>query len=243
MELLSDQGFRVDGRKPHELRKVQCRLGVLNDADGSAYIEQGNTKVLAVVYGPHEVRGGKSKSQHDKVILNCQYSMATFSTGERKRRPKGDKQSQEISLNLRRAFEAAICTELYPHSQIDIFWQVLQSDGGNLSVCINTATLALIDAGIPMNDYVCSCSASFVNDTPLLDVSYIEESQGGPEMVVALFPRSEKIVHLKMTSRLHMDHLSKVTDLACKGSRDMFGILNQAVRLRVSGLSQSMQVG
>ena len=56
LELLSDQGFRVDGRRPHELRRIRCRLGVFDQADGSAYIEQGNTKVLAAVYGPHEVR-------------------------------------------------------------------------------------------------------------------------------------------------------------------------------------------
>lgn len=55
LELLSDQGFRIDGRRVHELRKIQCRLGVFSQADGSAYIEQGNTKVLAAVYGPHEV--------------------------------------------------------------------------------------------------------------------------------------------------------------------------------------------
>ena len=55
LELLSDQGFRIDGRKPTELRRIQCKLGAFRQADGSAYIEQGNTKVLAAVYGPHEV--------------------------------------------------------------------------------------------------------------------------------------------------------------------------------------------
>lgn len=54
-ELLSDQGFRADGRRASELRKIQCRLDVFGQADGSAYIEQGNTRVLAAVYGPHEV--------------------------------------------------------------------------------------------------------------------------------------------------------------------------------------------
>ena len=48
-------GFRVDGRRPNELRKVACKLGVLQQADGSAYLEQGNTRVLASVYGPHDV--------------------------------------------------------------------------------------------------------------------------------------------------------------------------------------------
>uniref|UniRef100_A0ABI7VU49 Exoribonuclease phosphorolytic domain-containing protein n=1 Tax=Felis catus TaxID=9685 RepID=A0ABI7VU49_FELCA len=54
LELLSDQGYRVDGRRAGELRKIQARMGVFAQADGSAYIEQGNTKALAVVYGPHE---------------------------------------------------------------------------------------------------------------------------------------------------------------------------------------------
>ena len=62
---------------------------------------QGNTKVLAAVYGPHESRSGKAKSVHDRAILNCQFSMATFSTGERKKRPHGDRKSLHISMNLK----------------------------------------------------------------------------------------------------------------------------------------------
>ena len=53
-ELLSDQGLRADGRRENELRRIRCRQGVFGQADGSAYLEQGNTKVLAAVYGPHE---------------------------------------------------------------------------------------------------------------------------------------------------------------------------------------------
>ena len=52
--------------------------------------------------------------------------MAVFSTGERKKRPRGDRKSQEMSIHLRQTFEAAIKTELYPRSQIDIFVEVLQ---------------------------------------------------------------------------------------------------------------------
>ncbi|GFS72393.1 exosome complex component RRP41, partial [Nephila pilipes] len=54
LELLSDQGIRMDGRRPTELRKIECKLGVSDGADGSAYFQQGNTTVLATVYGPHD---------------------------------------------------------------------------------------------------------------------------------------------------------------------------------------------
>lgn len=81
MEIVSEFGFRLDGRRPHELRRIRCRLGIYAQADGSAYLEQGYTKVLCAVYGPHEVRKNRSKVLHDRAIINCQYSMATFSTG------------------------------------------------------------------------------------------------------------------------------------------------------------------
>ena len=102
---------------------LKCRLGVFGQADGSAYLEQGATKVLAAVYGPREPRqrGGAETSE---VKVNCQYSMAVFSTSERKKRPRGDRKSQEMSQHLRQTFEAAIKTELYPRSQIDIFVEV-----------------------------------------------------------------------------------------------------------------------
>lgn len=54
-DLVSEQGLRLDGRRSQELRRIQCKLGVFSQPDGSAYIEQGNTKVLAAVYGPHQV--------------------------------------------------------------------------------------------------------------------------------------------------------------------------------------------
>ncbi|XP_064410076.1 exosome complex component RRP41 [Latimeria chalumnae] len=233
LELLSDQGYRVDGRKAGELRKIQARMGVFAQADGSAYLEQGNTKALAVVYGPHEIRRSRSKALHDRALVNCQYSMATFSTGERKRRPHGDRKSSEMTLHLKQTFEAAILTKLYPRSQIDIYVQILQSDGGNYCACVNAATLAIIDAGIPMRDYVCACSAGFIEDTPLVDLSYIEESAGGPQLALALLPKSDQIALLEMNARLHEDHLEKVVDAAAKACRDVYSVLDRVVREHV----------
>ena len=43
------QGLRLDGRRAGELRRLQCRMGVYGQADGSAYLEQGNTKVALML--------------------------------------------------------------------------------------------------------------------------------------------------------------------------------------------------
>ena len=46
-EFVSPEGLRLDGRRPKELRRMNCQLDVLQTADGSAIFEMGNTKVHA----------------------------------------------------------------------------------------------------------------------------------------------------------------------------------------------------
>ncbi|KAM6209135.1 exosome complex component RRP41 [Sarcoramphus papa] len=232
-ELLSDEGYRADGRRPAELRKVRARMGVFAQADGSAYIEQGNTKALAVVYGPHEMRGSRSKALPDRALVNCQYSTATFGTGERRRRPHGDRQAGELALHLQQAFEAAILTRLYPRSQIDIYVQILQADGGNYCAGVNAATLAVMDAGIPMRDYVCASSAGLAEDTPLADLSSPEEAAGGPRLVLALLPASGQIALLQLSARLHQERLEAALEAAGQACRALHAVLDQVVRERL----------
>nr|XP_025688065.1 exosome complex component RRP41 homolog isoform X2 [Arachis hypogaea] len=205
MEYVSPEGLRLDGRRPMEMRQIRAEIGAVSRADGSAIFEMGNTKVVAAVYGPREIR--------------CEYSMANFSTGDRKRKPKGDRRSTEISMVIRQTMEACIMTHLMPRSQIDIYVQVLQADGGTRSACINAATLALSDAGIPMCDLVTSCSAGYLNSTPLLDLNYVEDSAGGPDVTVGILPKLDKVTLLQMDSKLPIDILENVMQLATEGCK------------------------
>ena len=111
-----------------------------------------------------------------------------------------------------------------------MLFQVLSSDGGNYCASVNAATLAVIDAGIPMKDYVCACSASFICDTPVVDINYTEESSTSPQLIVAILPKSEHLAFVEMNSRLHEDQLSKVQDIAVKGCNDIYHILDRAVK-------------
>ncbi|XP_001869459.2 exosome complex component RRP41 [Culex quinquefasciatus] len=237
MELLSDEGLRLDGRRSNELRRIQCKLGVFSQPDGSAYVEQGNTKVLAAVYGPHQAPA--KKSNHEECVVNCQYSMATFSTGERKKRPRGDRKSQEMTIHLQQALSAAIKTDLHPKSQIDVYIEVLMADGGNYCASVNAATLALIDAGICLKEYVCACTASLAGKVPLMDVSNLEEMSGGPTLTVASLPNSGKIAFMEMSQRFHLDHLPNVLETALQGCREVQKIIDQAVRDHVTQLGQA----
>jgi exosome complex component RRP41 len=138
-----------------------------------------------------------------------------------------------ISLWFNYAFKNAakfiLCIGFAPNKSPPFSLQILQADGGNYSACINAATLALIDAGIPMKDYVCSCAVSFINDSTLLDTNYLEESSSAPQLTLAILPKSEKIVLFRLDSKLHADNLEKVLNLAKQGCKDVYTLLRKHV--------------
>jgi len=152
---------------------MRCELTALPGTDGSAIFELGNTKVLAAVHGPRECRR-PSERLEDRLLIKCEVSMAAFSTGERRRRTKGDRRTNELSTFVRGCLETCVSTELMARSQLDVTIQVLQADGGVRAAAINAAVLAIVDAGIPMKDTMAACSAGFLDDTALLDLNYME---------------------------------------------------------------------
>ncbi|KAI9145265.1 amidase signature domain-containing protein [Paraphysoderma sedebokerense] len=229
LELLSPEGLRIDGRRANELRKISTKTSVLAQADGSAYVEMGNTKVLAAVYGPREAPNRK-ETMHDRGIINVEYTLATFATPERKKQRKLDRKNLEIAHSIASTFEFVVQGTLYPRSQIDIHLQILQTDGGQIQACINAATLALIDAGIPMLDYVTACTVGSVEGTPILDMNHIEESTGTPEVTVAVMPRTGKVCFVTTESKLHYDYLHVVLSLAQEGCRQIHELLDKNVR-------------
>ncbi|KAJ1674780.1 Exosome non-catalytic core component [Spiromyces aspiralis] len=233
-------GLRTDGRRADELRKIACRASVLRSSDGSAYYEQGNTKVLAAVYGPRECRH-KSQAIFDRAFINVEFNIAPFSTNERRKRSKSDKRLLEVSSFIKQTFEPVVMTTLYPRSQIDIYLHLFQHDGGTLEACINAATLALIDAGIPMLDYVCACTAGYVENTPILDLNHVEEaSPETPDLTVAILPRTKKIALLQMESKLHADRMDEIITAAMHGCLAIHAKLDEAVMQVTKTLSEKL---
>src|SRR5207245_2831695 len=82
-QLMNENGIRCDGRKVDQLRSISIKVGVLKNADGSAYIEFGKNKILAGIFGPRDVHP-KHMANQDSGILRCRYHMSPFSVTERK---------------------------------------------------------------------------------------------------------------------------------------------------------------
>lgn len=107
-------------------------LGVLPHTDGSAIFELGNTKVLATVHGPREAHN--QKTQHDRAIISVNFHTAIFSSvsGERRRQMRMDRKQAEWCSFIQETLESVVMTSTFPRSQIDIFVEVLNADGGTI---------------------------------------------------------------------------------------------------------------
>jgi len=103
--------LRVDGRRWNELRRCHAQIRTQAAADGSSYLEMGNTKVMCVVTGPTDQQsarragagggGGGQRSEQDKEAeVSVSIVIAGFSSVDRKRRGRGDKYVTSLSSSL-----------------------------------------------------------------------------------------------------------------------------------------------
>ncbi|KAF8622589.1 hypothetical protein AX15_006933 [Amanita polypyramis BW_CC] len=234
VEVLNDHGYRSDGRRQFELRNISIDLLQQSFADGSAIIAHGLTKVLVSVFGPREAKA-RSQTIHDRANINVELSIAAFSASERRKRSKSDKRIMEMAAAIKAAFEPVIQTSLYPRSQIDIFIQVLQQDGGLLQACINGTTLALITAGIPLIDFACAMSCGVHSTSPVLDLSLLEENDL-PHMTVAMLPKTGQVTLVTMETRLHVDRFEEVLELAMDAGK----IIHEEMKIAIDNKSNSL---
>jgi exosome complex component RRP41 len=130
---------------------------------------------------------------------------------------------------IKTTFEPVIQTSLSPRSQIDIYIQILQQDGGVLQTCINATSLALASAGIPSLDLVCAVTGGIHSTSPMLDLTLLEENDS-PSVTVAVMPRNHKVTLVTMETRLHIDRFEELLRLACEAGEVVHGTMKEAVR-------------
>lgn len=149
----------------------------------------------------------------------------------------GTRRTSEMQHTLASAFSSTIFTHLYPRSTISLSIHVLSQDGSLLAACINAGTLALIDAGIPMADYLVGCTAGSTatynsNDEsadPLLDLNGTEE-QELPFLTVGTLGAGEKVSVLVMETRVQMARVEGMLAVGVDGCKQVREILDGTVR-------------
>lgn len=192
---------RVDGREPAALRPVTIERGWSRQAEGSALISFGETRVLCTASFtqgvPPWLRG------QGVGWVTAEYAMLPRATNERNAREsvkgKLGGRTHEISRLIGRSLRAVVDTKALGENTIVIDCDVLQADGGTRTAAITGAYVALADAiawGVreghiaknarALTDSVAAVSVGIVGGVPMNDLAYVEDVRADTDMNVVV---------------------------------------------------------
>ena len=210
VQMIDENGLRMDGRKPEDCRPIEIETGVIPVADGSARVIWGKNEVIAAVYGPMEAHPRKIQRQ-DRAVLDVRYNMAPFSTSDRIR-PGFNRRSREISKVTAEALESVVLLELYPRSKIRVEIEIICAEAGTRCAGITAASVALAHAGIPMTDLVVSVASGKVNDIVVCDLNKEEDNYGEADLPMGILPNTGELVFLQMDGDLSQEEFKTAWD-------------------------------
>uniref|UniRef100_A0A1A9WSR0 RNase_PH domain-containing protein n=1 Tax=Glossina brevipalpis TaxID=37001 RepID=A0A1A9WSR0_9MUSC len=148
-----------------EPRSTFLKVGTVSNVKGSAYMEYGNTKVMAQIDAPKEVNK-QSKKNNPLGVIVCSVKYAPFALGDL---DIINRKESFMSAALKKALEPVICLNQFPNFQLEIKALILDDDGCALSTAITCCGIALIDAGIPMYDLITASTVCFLKQADFLN--------------------------------------------------------------------------
>jgi polyribonucleotide nucleotidyltransferase len=158
---------RMDGRGYQDLRQITCEVGVLPRAHGSAIFQRGETQALALAtLAPIEeaqmidAYGGGEQSK--RFLLH--YNFPPFSVGETGRFGGASRREIGHGALAERSLEPVVPSENDFRYAIRISSEVMESNGSTSMASVCGGMLALMDAGVPVNDVVAGISVGLVTE-------------------------------------------------------------------------------
>ncbi|MHA1458659.1 MAG: exosome complex exonuclease Rrp41 [Promethearchaeota archaeon] len=240
-KLFREDGKRLDGREKNELRPIKMEVGVLENADGSAYLEWGNNKIFCAVYGPREVHP-KHLAKPDRGILRVFYRMATFSVFERKR-PAPGRREKEVSMVIADCLKPVLFLELYPGTSFEVYINVMDADGGTRCACTTVAALALADAGIPMRSLVTAVAIGKIDGELITDLSGIEDKAGEADLPCAMTWFNEELSLLQFDGKMDLEEFSESLALAKEAISKIYEIQLDALKKKYIEIQEEYSGG
>jgi len=240
-KLFREDGKRLDGRDKTELRPIKMEVGVIENADGSAYLEWGNNKIYAAVYGPREVHP-HHLAKPDSGILRVFYRMTTYSVFERKR-PAPGRREKEISMVITDCLKPLLFLELYPGTSFEVFIEVMDADGGTRCAATTVAALALADAGIPMKSLVSAVAVGKIDNELVVDLSGIEDKAGQADLPCAITWFNEELSLLQFDGDMNLEEMEEFLSLAKSALSDIYEIQLAALKKKYIDIQEEVSGG
>lgn len=243
---MSENITRADGRAVDQLREITIERGWSEQAEGSALISFGKTKVLCTASFTSGVPRWMTGS--GKGWVTAEYAMIPRSTNSRMDREavkgKIGGRTHEISRLIGRSLRAVVNTKALGENTIVIDCDVLQADGGTRTAAITGAYVALAEAiawgksqklipasAEPLLDSVSAVSVGIIDGVPMLDLAYVEDVRAETDMNVVVTGRG-LFVEVQGTAEgapFDRNELNSLLDLAVAGAHDLTNFQRQAL--------------
>ena len=190
---------RSDGRKNDELRHLKIHRNYIKYAEGSVLIEVGDTKVICTATIEEKVP--PHLKDKNKGWVTAEYAMLPRSAHSRivreSARGKIGGRTHEIQRLIGRALRSVVDLEMLGERTVWIDCDVIQADGGTRTASITGSFIALADAmkfalkngmiaEMPLRDYLAAVSVGIVNEEPVIDLNYAEDSTAEVDMNIVM---------------------------------------------------------
>jgi polyribonucleotide nucleotidyltransferase len=188
-----DEGIRPDGRRTDEIRPIWCQVGVLPRTHGSAIFTRGQTQALSIV----TLGSGQDQQKLDDLGLAefkrfmHHYNFPPYSVGEaRPLRSPGRREIGHGALAERAVHNVMPNDEDFPYV-VRIVTEILSSNGSTSMASVCGSTLALMDAGVPLQAPVAGIAMGLITDegddraAVLSDIQGMEDALGDMDFKVA----------------------------------------------------------
>lgn len=238
--------MRGDGRKNNQVRQIKVTRNFTRYAEGSVYIEVGDTKVLCNVSIEDKVPQFLKGS--GEGWITAEYNMLPRATGTRKVRDvtrlKIDGRTMEIQRLIGRALRSVVDLKALGEKTLWVDCDVIQADGGTRTTSITGAFIAMVDAVnkihkerpfkvYPIRNFVSAISVGIVNDNKLIDLCYEEDSNAKVDMNIVGTEEGE-FVEIQGTGEkfpMTREELNELLDLGEKGLKHMIAIQKNALKM------------
>ena len=234
----------INEKKNNEIRNVKITKDYLLHPDGSVLIEMGNTKVICTAMIEEKVPPFLKGT--GKGWVSAEYSMLPGSTVTRKSRDinklKIDGRSQEIQRLIGRALRSVVDLTKFGERTIWVDCDVIQADGGTRTASITGSFVAMVLAfnklvqngiieKLPITSFLSAVSVGIVNEQPVLDLCYAQDSTAKVDMNVVMTDKQE-FVELQGTGEeapFTQKEFTELLALACKGCEELIKIQKEVL--------------
>ncbi len=179
-----ERGIRLDGRRPEEIRPISCAVGVLPRAHGSSLFTRGETQSLGIVTlgatrGDEQIIDQMMHDGRKRFMLH--YNFPPFSVGEVGRIGSPSRRSVGHGYLAENSLKAAMPSEEEFPYVVRIVSEILESNGSSSMATVCSASLAMMDAGVPLNRPVAGIAMGLIEDPVTQQRVILTDIQGAED--------------------------------------------------------------